>query len=36
METPDFIPPRAGCKSGRIQSVVSNAGEGLQDADQGH
>jgi len=25
-----------GCKSGRLQSVVSNAGEGLQEADKGH
>jgi len=25
-----------GCKSGRLQSVVSNAGEGLLEADQGH
>jgi len=25
-----------GCKSGRLQSVVGNAGEGLQEADQGH
>ena len=25
-----------GCKSGRLQSVVVNAGEGLQEADQGH
>jgi len=25
-----------GCKSGRIQSVVGNAGEGLQEVDQGH
>ena len=34
METPDFIPPSPGCKSGRLQSVVGNAGEGLQEADQ--
>ena len=32
METTDFIPP----KSGRLQSVVGNAGEGLQEVDQGH
>jgi len=25
-----------GCKSGKLQSVVGNAGEGLQEADQGH
>ena len=25
-----------GCKSGRLQSVVGNAGEGLQEVDQGH
>ena len=25
-----------GCKSSRLQSVVGNAGEGLQEADQGH
>jgi len=36
METTDFIPPRAGCISGRLQSVVNNAGEGLQEVDQGH
>ena len=25
-----------GCKSGRLQSVVGNAGEGLQEVDQGN
>ena len=24
-----------GCKSGRLQSVIGNAGEGLQEVDQG-
>jgi len=43
METLEFIPPtlrpptkQSGFKSGRLYSVVRNAGEGLQEADQGH
>ena len=36
IETPDFIPSRARCKYGRLESVVGNAGEGLQEPDQEH
>ena len=42
METPDFISPtlwppiQPGFKSGRLQSLVSNTGGGLQEVDQGH